>query len=106
MKNKNVFLVKEAALTIVAFIWSLTARASSTTSLPWDSPMQTLVNSLTGPVLLGISILAVMLCGLMLAYGDFSSTGKRIVSVVMGISLACAAPSVVVTWFHFSGAVI
>lgn len=47
--------------------------------LPWEAPLQTLANSLTGPVALGISIIAMAAAGGTLIFGGElgSSPGRR-----------------------------
>ena len=46
------------------------AMASTTGGLPWDSPLQTLQNDLTGPVATSISVLALFAAGAALVFGE------------------------------------
>lgn len=45
------------------------AQASSSSGMPWEGPLQKVVDSITGPVAFGISVLAIAVAGLSLAFG-------------------------------------
>lgn len=45
------------------------AAGASSGGMPWESPLQKLIDSLTGPVAIGVSILAIFAAGVALAFG-------------------------------------
>jgi len=52
--------------------------------LPWDTPLQTLKNDLTGPVAFTISLLAMVACGAALVFGgEINEFVRRIVMLVL-----------------------
>ena len=53
--------------TIPAAVASITAHAGP--ALPWDGPIQILINNLTGPVATGISTVAFLAAGAALIFG-------------------------------------
>jgi len=66
-----------AAAKTVAFSFPLfviatlqAALASTGGGLPWDSPLQTLQNDLTGPVATTVSVLALFAAGAALVFGE------------------------------------
>ena len=61
------------------------ARASSTGgSLPWDTPLTTLKNDITGPVAFTISLLAMVACGAALVFGgEINEFIRRIIMLVL-----------------------
>lgn len=64
------------------------ASATTTGSLPWDGPIKTLTNNLTGPVATGISIVAFLAAGAALVFGEeLGGIAKKALYVVMGIAL-------------------
>jgi type IV secretion system protein VirB2 len=67
-----------------------TAHASAA-GMPWEAPLETIVNSITGPVAQGIAVLAIAACGLTLAFGNVGGAGRWLVGIVFGISIAFAA---------------
>src|SRR3984957_1354823 len=57
-------------LVIAVLVHPIAAHAASTGgSLPWDTPLTTLKNDLTGPVAFTISLLAMVACGAALVLG-------------------------------------
>ena len=73
-------------LLIVALAWHPdVAHATSTGgSLPWDTPLTTLKNDLTGPVAFTISLLAMVACGAALVFGgEINEFVRRIIMLVL-----------------------
>lgn len=70
-----------AALTSPAF--------AGGSSLPWDGPMETLRNNLTGPFAASVSVVAFVAAGVALIFGgeDMSAIAKRILYVVLGVCI-------------------
>lgn len=67
------------------------AFATTTGSLPWDSPIKTFTNDLTGPVATGISVVAFLAAGAALVFGEeLGGIAKKALYVVMGITLIVA----------------
>ncbi len=63
------------------------ANASTTSSLPWDGPLTTLQNSLTGPVATAISVIAFLAAGAALVFGEeLGGIAKKALYVVLGVS--------------------
>ncbi len=62
--------------------------ASSGGSLPWDGPLTTLKNDLTGPVAFTISLLAMVACGAALVFGgEINEFIRRIIMLVLVAAL-------------------
>ena len=74
-------------LTICLFAASAYATTTGT-ALPWESPIQTIQASLTGPVAIAIALIAIMIAGAMLIFGgeinNFARTGVYI-TLVLGL---------------------
>lgn len=79
----------------LAAAWFVTgvARAQSS-GLPWEGPLTSLQNSLTGPVARAIGVIALAVTGGMLAFGgELSDFTKRILMVVLALSVMLLANS-------------
>ena len=72
--------------------------------LPWEAPLQTLTDSLTGPVLQTFLIISIVFAGLMMALTEVSAGAKRLLQAVFGLSIAVAAVSFFPQFFGFAGA--
>lgn len=83
IKNK----VSHTATALGAFFAGSSANASTTSSLPWDGPLTTLQNSLTGPVATAISVIAFLAAGAALVFGEeLGGIAKKALYVVLGVS--------------------
>lgn len=74
----------------------------------FSSPLERVVNTITGPAGKWISIVAMALCGVIFIMNkdDISGGFKLLLSVVFGISFIAFAASIVNSVFSFSRAVI
>lgn len=67
------------------------AAATGNSGLPWEAPLQTIQNSLTGPVATAIAVVALFAAGAALVFGDeMSNFVKRVLVGVMALSLLIA----------------
>ncbi|WP_226669068.1 TrbC/VirB2 family protein [Microbulbifer aggregans] len=84
------------------------ALASTTTGLPWEDPLDTIMSSLTGPVALICSIIGMAVAGLSLVFagGEVSEFVRRVIMLVLVISLIVGAASGITVLFGTSSAVI
>ena len=83
LKNK----VSRTAAAISSVLVGSSANASTTSSLPWDGPLTTLQNSLTGPVATAISVIAFLAAGAALVFGEeLGGIAKKALYVVLGVS--------------------
>jgi type IV secretion system protein VirB2 len=74
----------------------------------FSSPLERVVNTVTGPAGKWISIVAMALCGIVfiLNKDDISGGFKLLLGVVFGISFIAFASSIVNSVFSFSGALV
>lgn len=75
-------------------------------SMPWEGPLQALVESIQGPVAKVMSIIAITGTGITLAFGDTSGGFRRLIQIVFGLSIAFAASSFFLSFFSFGGGVL
>ncbi len=82
----------------------LTAPASAAGSnMPWEQPLQQILDSIQGPVAKILSVIVIVMTGLTLAFGDTSGGFRRLIQIVFGLSIAFAASSFFLSFFSFSG---
>lgn len=81
--------------------------ASAGGGLPWESPLSTIKDSLTGPVAGIISLVAIVVAGAVLIFGgDFSGFVRSLINVVLVISIVIGSSSLLSGLFGVSGAVV
>lgn len=79
---------------------------ASSADMPFEGPLERIVDSLTGPVAKSMAILAVAGCGISMSFGEMGGAMKRLVNIVFGISIVFAAVSWAPNFFGFSGSVL
>lgn len=75
------------------------------TGMPWEGPLEKILASLTGPVAKTLGVIAIVLAGLGIAFGEAGSGLRKIFQIVLGLSIAFTASSLLVSLFSFSGGV-
>jgi type IV secretion system protein VirB2 len=89
------------AVTVCAI---LTAPAyGAGTNMPWEEPLNQILDSIQGPVAKVMSVIVIILTGLALAFGETSGGFRRLIQIVFGLSIAFAASSFFLTFFQFGG---
>lgn len=86
----------------VALTLSAPARAGGS-SMPWEAPLQSILESIEGPVAKIVAVIVIIVTGLTLAFGDSSGGFRRLIQIVFGLSIAFAASSFFLTFFSFGG---
>lgn len=72
-------------------------------SMPWEAPLQAILESIQGPVAKIIAVIIIIATGLALAFGDTSGGFRRLIQIVFGLSIAFAASSFFLSFFSFGG---
>jgi type IV secretion system protein VirB2 len=95
-------LAAAIAVTTIALLLSPVAYASGS-SMPWETPLNQILQSVQGPVAKIISVIIITVTGLTLAFGDTSGGFRRLIQIVFGLSIAFAASSFFLSFFSFAG---
>lgn len=72
-------------------------------SMPWEAPLQAILESIQGPVAKIVAVIIIIATGLALAFGDTSGGFRRLIQIVFGLSIAFAASSFFLSFFSFGG---
>lgn len=94
--------VAVATILIVNLAIAPAANASGS-SMPWEQPLEKILQSIEGPVSKIIAVIIIIVTGLTLAFGDTSGGFRRLIQIVFGLSIAFAASSFFLSFFSFGG---
>lgn len=72
----------------------------------WERVLLNLSQSLTGPVAYAFSVIAIAMCGIIMAFSDLQGGAKRFVQAACGLSIAFFSVQITTQFLGFSGAVI
>lgn len=100
MTNRRWWLLP-CALVLAAAFPSFAYAAGS--GMPWEGPLQQILDSITGPVVRFGAIVAIVLVGVALAFSEGGGIMRRLIGIVFGLSIAFAAITWGLDFFGFSG---
>jgi type IV secretion system protein VirB2 len=95
-------LVHATALASIALLTAAPSHASGS-SMPWEEPLQQILESIEGPVAKIVAVIIIIATGLALAFGDTSGGFRKLIQIVFGLSIAFAASSFFLSFFSFGG---
>jgi type IV secretion system protein VirB2 len=98
-RTSTLLIVAAVGLTLVL---SNTAQAAGT-GMPWEQPLQQVLDSVQGPVAKIMAVAVIVLTGLTLAFGETAGGFRRLIQIVFGLSIAFAASSFFLSFFSFGG---
>jgi type IV secretory pathway VirB2 component (pilin) len=76
------------------------------TAMPWETPLQTVQDSLAGPVAKAVGIIAIVITGLGFAFAEGGSAMRKGIGIVFGLAIAFTASTFISSFFNItSGAV-
>ncbi|WP_346913142.1 TrbC/VirB2 family protein [uncultured Roseibium sp.] len=100
--NARQRLATATSVAIITLMMAPAAHASGS-SMPWEAPLQSILESIEGPVAKIIAVIIIIITGLTLAFGDTSGGFRRLIQIVFGLSIAFAASSFFLSFFSFGG---
>ncbi len=86
-KNRRRTVQRVAA---VLFLMSLPAYAQAGGNSPWENAVNVLKTAFTGTIATGLSLVAIVVGGLMFAYGEGQSK-RTLAGIVFGVGMAIGA---------------
>ncbi|GAA4107088.1 type IV secretion system protein VirB2 [Aminobacter aganoensis] len=95
-------IVHASAIASVTMLTAVPARAAGS-SMPWEEPLQQILESIEGPVAKIVAVIIIIVTGLTLAFGDTAGGFRRLIQIVFGLSIAFAASSFFLSFFSFGG---
>jgi type IV secretion system protein TrbC len=101
---KTLARYKSIATTVaVCSLMLAPAAQAAGSSMPWEQPLQQILQSVEGPVAKILAVIIIIVTGLTLAFGDTSGGFRRLIQIVFGLSIAFAASSFFLSFFSFGG---
>ena len=95
-------LASAASIAASSLLLSGAAYAAGS-GMPWEQPLQQVLESVQGPVAKIVAVIIIITTGLTLAFGETSGGFRRLIQIVFGLSIAFAASSFFLSFFSFAG---
>jgi len=90
------------AVAVLAALASDAGNAAGS-GMPWEAPLQRILESIEGPVAKVVAVVTIIITGLSLAFGDMGGGLRRLIQIVFGLSIAFTATSFFLSFFSFAG---
>ena len=74
--------------------------------MPWEGPLQQVVDSITGPVARAAAVIAIVLAGITIIFSEGGSGTRKLAYVGLGIAIMFAATSFFLNFFGFAGGAV
>lgn len=94
--------IRTIGLSLLVIAITTPAYASGS-GMPWEGPLQQVLDSITGPVARAAAVIAIVIAGMGIMFGEGGGGVRKLAFVGMGIALMFAAVSWGLTFFGFAG---
>ena len=93
-----------AGLSAIAILASGAAHAATGGSgMPWEGPLEQIVDSITGPVARAAAVIAIVIAGVTIIFSEGGGGVRKLAFVGLGIAVMFAAVSFFLDFFGFAG---
>jgi len=91
------------AIVLVVVLSCSTAAHASGSGMPWEGPLEQIVDSLTGPVARAAAVIAIVIAGVAIMFSEGGGGIRKLAFVGLGIAVTFAAVSFFLDFFGFAG---
>ena len=93
------------ALVLVALCLAAPAYAAGS-GMPWEGPLEQIVDSITGPVARAAAVIAIVIAGVTIIFSEGGGGVRKLAFVGLGIAVMFAAVSFFLDFFGFAGGAV
>ena len=88
---------------VFALAFASQSAFASGSGMPWEQPLQQVLESVQGPVAKIVAVIIIIVTGLTLAFGETAGGFRKLIQIIFGLSIAFAASSFFLSFFSFGG---
>ncbi|MGD6668594.1 TrbC/VirB2 family protein [Xanthomonas citri] len=92
-------------LTLAVLLVPAAAYASGT-GMPWEDWLDKILNSISGPVAKALGVIAIISCGVGIAFSEGGSGMRKLMYVLVGLSIAFTASTFFLNFLGFGGGAV
>lgn len=101
----------ERRMAVIAFTAGLLISAAAPayaagSGMPWEAPLQQVVDSITGPVARAAAVIAIVVSGVGIIFGEGGGGIRKLAFVGLGVAIMFAAVSFFLGFFGFAGGAV
>lgn len=95
--------ITRMALCVLAMTMLATPAYASGSGMPWEGPLEQIVDSITGPVARAAAVIAIVIAGVTIIFSEGGGGVRKLAFVGLGIAIMFAAVSFFLDFFGFAG---
>lgn len=96
-----------ATITVIVVALSIAAPAyAGGSGMPWEAPLQQVLDSITGPVARAAAVIAIVVCFMGMMFSENGGGMRKLAMVGLAISGMFAATSFFLDFFGFAGGAV
>ncbi len=99
----GVMRIVPVALVVLALAAPAHAAGSG---MPWEGPLEQVVDSITGPVARAAAVIAIIIAGVTIIFSEGGGGVRKLAFVGLGIAVMFAAVSFFLDFFGFAGGAV
>ncbi|MGE0531695.1 MAG: TrbC/VirB2 family protein [Hyphomonadaceae bacterium] len=103
MKSHRVLRTAAFGLALLACAAPAYAAGSG---MPWEGPLEQIVDSITGPVARAAAVIAIVIAGVTIIFSEGGGGVRKLAFVGLGIAIMFAAVSFFLDFFGFAGGAV
>lgn len=103
MKSHRVLRIAAFGLALLACATPAYAAGSG---MPWEGPLEQIVDSITGPVARAAAVIAIVIAGVTIIFSEGGGGVRKLAFVGLGIAIMFAAVSFFLDFFGFAGGAV
>ena len=99
---KSIRLTRIATIAVAMLALAAPAYAAGS-GMPWEGPLEQIVDSITGPVARAAAVIAIVIAGVTIIFSEGGGGVRKLAFVGLGIAIMFAAVSFFLDFFGFAG---
>ncbi len=103
MKSNRVLRIAALGAALLACAAPAYAAGSG---MPWEGPLEQIVDSITGPVARAAAVIAIVIAGVTIIFSEGGGGVRKLAFVGLGIAIMFAAVSFFLDFFGFAGGAV
>ena len=103
MSRKQIVRIGVTALAMLVLAAPAYAAGSG---MPWEGPLEQIVDSITGPVARAAAVIAIVIAGVTIIFSEGGGGVRKLAFVGLGIAIMFAAVSFFLDFFGFAGGAV
>lgn len=104
-RARSVRRIAPVLVVITAAVISGEAFAAGS-GMPWEGPLEQIVDSITGPVARAAAVIAIVIAGVTIIFSEGGGGVRKLAFVGLGIAVMFAAVSFFLDFFGFAGGAV